>query len=111
YRGATCAAFAAGASAGQHDQVATAGIERLRAYLSANYHAQHLYNRTWALLASTRVKRVVTDAQRDALIDELVRAQRDDGGWSLEAMGPWKWSRTAPPVKSPGDLDSSLMRW
>ena len=93
----------------QHDEVATAGIERLRAYLSANYHAQHLYNRTWALLASTRLKRVVTDAQRDALIDELVRAQRDDGGWSLEAMGPWKWSKTAPPVKSPGDLDASLL--
>ena len=89
--------------------VATAGIERLRAYLSTNYQAQHLYNRTWALLASTRLKHVVTDAQRDALIDELVRAQRDDGGWSLEAMGPWRWSKTAPPVKSPGDLDASLL--
>ena len=109
YHGATFAAFAAGTAPGQHDEAATAGIERLRAYLSTNYHAQHLYNRTWALLASTRLKRVVTDAQRDALIDELVRAQRDDGGWSLEAMGPWKWSKTAPPVKSPGDLDASLL--
>ena len=45
----------------------------------------------------------------EALIDELVRAQRDDGGWSLEAMGPWRWSKTAPPVKSPGDLDASLL--
>jgi squalene-hopene/tetraprenyl-beta-curcumene cyclase len=109
YHGATFAAFAAGTAPGQHDQVATAGIERLRTYLSANYHAQHLYNRTWALLASTRVHGVVTDAQRGALIDELVRAQRDDGGWSLQAMGPWKWSKSAPPVKSPGDLDASLL--
>ena len=109
YHGATFAAFAVGTAPGQHDEVATAGIERLRAYLSSNYQAQHLYNRTWALLASTRLKHVVTDAQRDALIDELVRAQRDDGGWSLEAMGPWKWSKTAPPVKSPGDLDASLL--
>ena len=109
YHGATFAAFAAGTAPGQHDTVATAGIERLRAYLSTNYQSQHLYNRTWALLASTRVKRVVTDAQRDALIDELVRAQRDDGGWSLEAMGPWKWSKTAPPVKSPGDRDAALV--
>jgi hypothetical protein len=52
---------------------------------------------------------VVTDAQRGALIDELVRAQRHDGGWSLQAMGPWKWSKSAPPVKSPGDLDASLL--
>ena len=109
YHGATFAAFAAGTAAGQPDGVATAGIERLRAYLSTNYQAQHLYNRTWALLASTRLKQVVTDAQRDALIDELVRAQRDDGGWSLEAMGPWRWSKSAPPVKSPGDLDASLL--
>ena len=109
YHGATFAAFAVGTAPEQHDAAAAAGIERLRAYLSSNYQAQHLYNRTWALLASTRLKRVVTDAQRDALVDDLVRAQRVDGGWSLEAMGPWKWSKTAPPVKSPGDLDASLL--
>jgi squalene-hopene/tetraprenyl-beta-curcumene cyclase len=109
YHGATFAAFAAGTAPGPHDAAATAGIARLRAYLSTNYQAQHLYNRTWALLASTRVKQVVTEAQRTALIDELVRAQRADGGWSLEAMGPWKWSKTAPPVKAPGDLDASLL--
>jgi squalene-hopene/tetraprenyl-beta-curcumene cyclase len=109
YHGAAFAAFAVGTAAGPHDQAATAGIERLRHYLSANYQAQHLYNRTWALLASTRLQEVVTGAQRDALVDELVRAQREDGGWSLEAMGPWQWSRTSPPVKSPGDRDVSLL--
>jgi squalene-hopene/tetraprenyl-beta-curcumene cyclase len=109
YHGATFAALAAGTAAGPHDAVASAGIERLRAYLSSNYRAQHLYNRTWALLASSRVKLVVTDAQRDALIEELFRAQRDDGGWSLAAMGPWKWSKIQPPVKSPGELDSALL--
>ena len=109
YHGATFAAFAAGTALGQPDAAATAGIDRLRAYLSSNYQAQHLYNRTWVLLASTRLKRVVTDAHRDALISDLVRAQREDGGWSLESMGPWKWSKTAPPVKSPGDLDAALL--
>jgi squalene-hopene/tetraprenyl-beta-curcumene cyclase len=109
YHGATFAAFAAGTARGPHDAVATAGIERLRTYLSANYQAQHLYNRTWALLASARLNHVVTDAQRKALIDDLVRAQREDGGWSLEAMGPWRWSKTAPPVRSPGDLDAALL--
>jgi squalene-hopene/tetraprenyl-beta-curcumene cyclase len=109
YHGATFAAFAVGTARVSHDQTAIAGIERLRSYLSTNYQAQHLYNRTWALLASTRLTGVVTGAQRETLIGELVRAQRDDGGWALETMGPWRWSKTAPPVKSPGDLDASLL--
>jgi squalene-hopene/tetraprenyl-beta-curcumene cyclase len=109
YHGATFAAFAAGTAKGSHDAAAIAGIERLRAYLATNYPAQHLYNRAWALLASTRLKGIVTEAQRNTLIEELVRAQREDGGWSLEAMGPWTWSKTAPPVKSPGDLDRALL--
>jgi squalene-hopene/tetraprenyl-beta-curcumene cyclase len=102
YYGATLAAFAVGAAAGQHDAAATAGIERLRTYLSSNYSAQPLYNRTWALLASTRLERAVADAQRDALVAELVSLQRDDGGWSLEAMGPWKRSKTALMTQSDG---------
>jgi len=109
YHGAAFAAFAVGTAGGAHDGAATAGTERLRGYLSTNYPSQHLYNRTWTLLASTRLKGLVTEAQRNTLIDELVRLQRDDGGWSLEAMGGWKWSKTAPPVKSPGDLDASLL--
>src|SRR4029079_13131537 len=52
----------------------------------------------------------ISDAQRVALIEELLGAQREDGGWSLEAMGPWKWSKTEPPVKSPGDLETSVVR-
>jgi squalene-hopene/tetraprenyl-beta-curcumene cyclase len=50
YHGATFAAFAVGTAPSQHGEVAAAGMERLRGYLSANYQAQHLYNRTWALL-------------------------------------------------------------
>ncbi|HEY8506877.1 MAG TPA: hypothetical protein VIL32_00890 [Steroidobacteraceae bacterium] len=110
YHGATYAAFAVGTAKGRRDDAAaTAGIARLRSYLSANYESQHLYNRTWALLASTRLGNVLTDTQRDALIAELIRTQRDDGGWSLYAMGPWRWSKTAPPFKAPGELDESLL--
>jgi squalene-hopene/tetraprenyl-beta-curcumene cyclase len=110
YHGATFAAFAVGTAAGPRDAAAATGMERLRTYLSSNYPSQHLYNRTWALLASTRFKGLVTEAQRSALIAELVTLQRGDGGWSLEAMGPWKWSKTAPPVTSPGELDPALVR-
>jgi squalene-hopene/tetraprenyl-beta-curcumene cyclase len=110
YHGATFAAFAVGTAAGPRDAAAATGMERLRTYLSSNYPSQHLYNRTWALLASTRFKGLVTEAQRSALIAELVTLQHGDGGWSLEAMGPWKWSKTGPPVTSPGELDPALVR-
>jgi squalene-hopene/tetraprenyl-beta-curcumene cyclase len=110
YHGATYAAFAVGTAKGRRDDAAaTSGIARLRAYLSANYESQHLYNRTWALLASTRLGNVITDAQREALIAELIGAQRSDGGWSLYAMGPWRWSKNAPPFNAPGELDESLL--
>jgi squalene-hopene/tetraprenyl-beta-curcumene cyclase len=109
YHGAAYAAFAVGTAKGRRDAAAIAGIARLRSYLSTNYEGQHLYNRTWALLASTRLDNVITAAQREALIAELIRAQRKDGGWSLQAMGPWRWSKAAPPFKAPGELDASLV--
>jgi squalene-hopene/tetraprenyl-beta-curcumene cyclase len=109
FHGAAYAAFAVGTVKAPQDEAATAGIARLRSYLSQNYETQHLYNRTWALLASTRLKNVVTGAQRKALIEELIRTQREDGGWSLQAMGPWRWSGEAAPFKAPGELDASLL--
>jgi len=110
YHGAAYAAFAVGTAKGRRDDAAaTAGIARLRSYLSANYESRHLYNRTWALLASTRLQNVITNAQREALIAELIREQHEDGGWSLYAMGPWRWSKTAPPFKAPGELDEPLL--
>jgi squalene-hopene/tetraprenyl-beta-curcumene cyclase len=109
YHGAAFAALAAGAAKGQPEAAATAGMARLASYLSSNYQAQPLYNRTWALLASTRVDGVINAAQRQVLIDELVRLQRHDGGWSLSAMGPWRWSKMASPLKAPGPLDDGLL--
>jgi hypothetical protein len=109
YHGAAFAAFAVGTVKGRFDAPASLGIERLRSYLAADYQAQNLYNRTWALLASTRLNQVVSDAQQKALIDELRHAQREDGGWSLQALGPWRWSKAAALAKAPGALDASLL--
>jgi hypothetical protein len=110
YHGATFAALAVGTLARPStDSASVAGVERLRGYLSDNFAAQNLYHRTWTLLVSARFAGVITGSQRDALIAELLGKQREDGGWSLDAMGPWKWSKTAPPVKSPGELDASLL--
>ena len=112
YYGASLAALAIGTApafaAGQAAD-ATAHIEKLRGYLTERYAAQSLFNRVWLLLAATRWKDLLTKTQRDALIGEVQRAQRDDGGWSLRALGGWRWSKAAWRSHPPGTVDAAFL--
>ena len=106
YHGATLAAIGVGMVPGAST---SAGAGKLRAYLRDNFAAQSLYNRTFALLASAALTDVLSRAQRDALVAELTQKQQADGGWSLQAMGPWRWSATEPPFTPSGPIDSALL--
>jgi squalene-hopene/tetraprenyl-beta-curcumene cyclase len=109
YYGAALAAIAVGFAPGDSkDRGAEAkpGVERLRGYLTEKYSSQSLFNKTWALLASARFDGLLTKAQRDALIADLQSRQHDDGGWSLESLGGWNWSKKA---KAPGEVDKALL--
>ncbi len=113
YHGATLAALAAGMAPGLQtapDPAASVGLGRLRVYLRDKFATQSLYNRTFALLASAGLRDVLTRAQRDGLVAELQGRQQTDGGWSLEGMGPWRWSRSEAPFSPQGTLDLSLLR-
>ena len=112
YYGATLAALAIGtvpAYSPSRATDATVGIDKLRGYLNEKYPQQSLFNRAWVLLASTRLKDLLTRARREALIAELQSRQQGDGGWSLQTLGPWRWSRPAAPFRAPGRLDASLL--
>ena len=110
YQGAAFAALAVGMTpALSTGKDAQTGIAKLRSYLRTNYPSQNLHHRLWALLASTRIPELLTDADRDVLVAELQRRQRVDGGWSLEELGLWRWNRTTAPFQSPGTRDSSLV--
>jgi hypothetical protein len=109
YYGATLAALAVGRSPETKDSAALAGMGKLRAYLNDNYGNQNAFNRTWFLLASTRWKGLIGSETRTELIADLERRQRDDGGWSLESIGAWKWSKTEAPFQAPGKPDSALL--
>jgi squalene-hopene/tetraprenyl-beta-curcumene cyclase len=109
YQGAAFAALAAGmTSSSSSGADARPAIAKLRNYLRTNYPRQNLHNRTWGLLASTSLDQVLTRAERDELVAELQRRQGDDGGWSLDGLGPWRWNRTIPPFQSPGKRDPSV---
>jgi hypothetical protein len=112
FYGGTLAAIAIGSAPGA-SAVRTgetrAGIEKLRAYLKEKYVTQSLFNRVWLLLASTRLNDLLTGAQRAALITEIQDRQRDDGGWALDSLGAWRWSKTSAPFRAPGTPDAALI--
>lgn len=110
YGGAARAAFALGSvpgllAAGPAD----AHITKLCAYLDGNYASQNLYNRAWLLLASTRLKNLLSQEQRAGLIAELKGRQHEDGGWSLYELGPWRWSKSTAPSAPVGNAKPSVL--
>jgi squalene-hopene/tetraprenyl-beta-curcumene cyclase len=112
YYGATLAAMAIGVAPGSSTSrtaEARSGIERLRGYLKEKYAAQSLFNRAWLLLASTRLNDLLTSGQRAALITEIQGRQRDDGGWAMESLGTWRWSKTSAPFRAPGTPNAALL--
>jgi hypothetical protein len=112
YYGAALAAIALGTAHGYGngtDGDVWGGVGRLRSYLKAHYAQQNLYNKTWALLASTRLSDVLSCKQKVALIGELEKMQNADGGWSLYRLGPWTWSKPNPPYEPKGKPDLAAL--
>lgn len=112
YHGATLAAMAAGSPSGRQassDAAGASGVEKLRGYLQAGFASQRLFNRTWALLASSRLTGLLTPAERDGVARALEQTQRADGGWSLVDLGEWRWSKAATPHAAPGKTDAALL--
>jgi squalene-hopene/tetraprenyl-beta-curcumene cyclase len=92
FHGATLAAIAvhtapAGYAASQdnHDRV-----EALHNYLRKGNEQQPLLSRTMLLWASTLTPALLPHDRQQAIVDALLAAQREDGGWSTASLGSWK---------------------
>ena len=112
FHGATLAAMASGSPMGRRvsaDAAGIAGTEKLRGYLQTNLASQRLFNRSWALLASSRLTGLLSVRDQDAIVGALEAAQRPDGGWSLADLGDWHWSKAAAPYSSPGQTNGALL--
>lgn len=72
-------------------------VEALTAYLRREAATQPLHNRITALWAASRLQGVMAAPERKAVIQALWKAQQPDGGWTLEALGPWSPHKGAPP--------------
>lgn len=112
YHGATLAAMAAGSTPGRsasRDAVGTAGLEKLRAYLHDGLPRQRRFNKAWALVAGAYLPGALSDAERQDVVDDLLAAQRADGGWSLADLGPWRWSQADGAAASPGPTGAAIL--
>jgi squalene-hopene/tetraprenyl-beta-curcumene cyclase len=91
YYGAVYAALGAGHAPGGYARgdAAREGVARLQGYLRKN-PAPDLHHKTWLLWASVKLEGLMTPAEREQTIQDLLALQRADGGWSLPSLGAWK---------------------
>jgi len=93
YYGAALAAIAVGNAPGNYRESPAVqdGLHLLRGYLVREREAQVPINRVVLLWASTRVPGILTGAQRESIIQEVLAKQQADGGFSLSSLvGDWK---------------------
>jgi squalene-hopene/tetraprenyl-beta-curcumene cyclase len=64
-------------------------IQDLKGYMQAELANQPLHSRLAMLWASMAVPDLFTKSEQMAIIDDVLRKQHRDGGWSLESLGPW----------------------
>jgi squalene-hopene/tetraprenyl-beta-curcumene cyclase len=91
YYGAVYAALGVGQAPEGYarGEEARAGVDRLRRYLRKD-GPPDLHHKTWLLWASVGLDGLLTPAERDFAVKELLARQRDDGGWSLPSLGDWR---------------------
>lgn len=68
---------------------AKAGIGKLISYLKAN-PPPTLHHKAMVLWASTCIDGVLSADEQQAVVKELLAAQKDNGGWAVASLGDWK---------------------
>ena len=106
FYGSTLAAIAVGTAPGNYRSIPEiqAGLRLLREYLVRQQESQILIDRVVLLWASAPLSGILTPAQQQSIIEEALRKQRADGGFSLtDFVGTWKRADgTALETKSDG---------
>ena len=96
--GASLAALAAGVAPSNYPErpgVRTR-LEALTEYLQSRQQGQPLHNRLILAWASVHRPGVLPEADRRVILEEALRRQQEDGGWTIESLGPWPAHPRAP---------------
>jgi squalene-hopene/tetraprenyl-beta-curcumene cyclase len=105
YYGAALAAVGVGVAPDGYSRTAQAkeGMARLKRYFQKN-PPPTLHHKAWLLWASRRLDGLMTRAEQEQTVKELLARQRADGGWSLASLGDWKGFDGRPnDTKAPSD--------
>jgi squalene-hopene/tetraprenyl-beta-curcumene cyclase len=109
YYGAAQAAFAVGLAPGYYTADRSPALEQkveaLRKYLAANRDKKNLHSEAWLLLASTKLKGVLTREEQTQVVAALKEKQKSTGdgvgGWVLLDLANWRYNGAAPPKTPP----------
>jgi squalene-hopene/tetraprenyl-beta-curcumene cyclase len=92
FHGATLAAIAIHAAPGGY-AASPENQDRVKAlhdYLRKGNEQQPLLSRAMLLWASTTAPALLPAEAQQAIVEALLRAQQEDGGWSTASLGSWK---------------------
>ena len=111
FYGAALAALATGSAPAQYQSRPEIqdNVAALRSYLRTTQKTQPLHHRLILLWASTKLRDLLPDAERQAILDEVWRKQQADGGWTLESIGAWKKRAAAPPANGSSSYATGLV--
>jgi len=100
YYGAALAALATGLAPADYQARPDIqeNVASMRAYLRENQKTTPLHNRLFLLWASSKLRDLLPQADKQAVLNELWSKQEADGGWSIQALGQWKEREAAKPV-------------
>ena len=95
--GVTMAAIGVGTAPDDYAETpaAKAGLDKIRAYFKNNPPA-HLHHRAMKLLASLHVDGIMTEPERQQVVEDLFALQKPDGGWGVVTLGNWERSDDKP---------------
>lgn len=96
--GASLAALAIGVAPSNYQERSgiRTHLEDLTAYLQSRQRVQPLHNRLMLAWASMHLRSVFPEAGRREILDAALRRQQEDGGWTMESLGPWPEHPRAP---------------
>jgi len=84
-------------------------IAAMKAYLHNGLKNQPLHNRLFLLMASAKMRDLLPEADKQAILDEVWKKQQADGGWTLESLGQWKKRDQAPRASGSNSYATALV--